>query len=144
MYQTGDGVVHLDEVKTSANVEASKLEHNPEQLNRMLDWRDAAPGRQVGVRIDTDEGWTGLFSQVDKASGEMAIERLANADVPVSVGGRTLSPSQLDSLRQAVERAAVDPRHPLKGRRPAEWFDEHLPNLDAAREFLRPYGVDFL
>ena len=89
VYQTADGVVHLDEVKTSANVEASKLEHSPQQLDRMLDWRNAAPGRQVGVRVDTDEGWTGLFGQVDKASGEMAIERLANADVPVSVGGRT-------------------------------------------------------
>ncbi|MFI6267288.1 hypothetical protein [Micromonospora zamorensis] len=142
VYQTADGNVHVVEVKATAQTVANKFRSDPAQLERMLDWRDGAPGREVSVRVGTDEGWTGLFSRAGNDPPQMAIERLADQNVPITIGGRTLSGEQLTALHQAVERAAADPAHPMK--KPAAWFGEHLPNLDAARDFLRPYGVDFL
>ncbi|MET7964857.1 hypothetical protein [Micromonospora zamorensis] len=142
VYQTADGNVHVVEVKATAQTVANKFRSDPAQLERMLDWRDGAPGREVSVRVGTDEGWTGLFSRAGNDPPQMAIERLAGQNVPITIGGRTLSGQQLTALHQAVERAAADPAHPM--RKPAAWFGEHLPNLDAARDFLRPYGVDFL
>ncbi|WP_328849100.1 hypothetical protein [Micromonospora zamorensis] len=142
VYQTADGNVHVVEVKAAAQTVANKFRSDPAQLERMLDWRDAAPGREVSIRVGTDEGWTGLFSRAGNNPPQMAIERLADQNVPITIGGRTLSGEQLAALHQAVERAAADPAHPMK--KPAAWFGEHLPNLDAARDFLRPYGVDFL
>ncbi|TQJ25710.1 hypothetical protein FBZ33_6073 [Micromonospora sp. A202] len=142
VYQTADGNVHVVEVKATAQTVANKFRSDPAQLERMLEWRDAAPGREVSIRVGTDEGWTGLFSRAGNNPPQMAIERLAAQNVPITIGGRTLSGEQMNALHQAVERAAVDPAHPMK--KPAAWFGEHLPNLDAARDFLRPYGVDFL
>ncbi|WUR59870.1 hypothetical protein OHS32_00105 [Micromonospora chokoriensis] len=142
VYQTADGNVHVVEVKANAQTVANKFRSDPAQLERMLDWRDGAPGREVSIRVGTDEGWTGLFSRTGNDPPQMAIERLAAQNVPITFGGRTLSGQQLTALHQAVERAAVDPAHPM--RKPGAWFAEHLPNLDAARDFLRPYGVDFL
>ncbi|WP_330464734.1 hypothetical protein [Micromonospora zamorensis] len=142
VYQTADGNVHVVEVKAAAQTVANKFRSDPAQLERMLDWRDGAPGREVSIRVGTDEGWTGLFSRAGNNPPQMAIERLADQNVPITIGGRTLSGEQLAALHQAVERAAADPAHPMK--KPAAWFGEHLPNLDAARDFLRPYGVDFL
>ncbi|MCX5068793.1 hypothetical protein OOJ91_23405 [Micromonospora lupini] len=142
VYQTADGNVHVTEVKATAQTVANKFRSDPAQLERMLDWRDGAPGREVSVRVGTDEGWTGLFSRAGNDPPQLAIERLADQNVPITIGGRTLTPQQLTALHEAVERAAADPAHPM--RKPAVWFGEHLPNLDAARDFLRPYGVDFL
>ncbi|MEU7926605.1 hypothetical protein [Micromonospora sp. NPDC049107] len=142
VYQTADGNVHVTEVKATAQTVANKFRSDPAQLDRMLDWRNGAPGREVSVRVGTDEGWTGLFSRAGNDPPQMAIERLADQNVPISIGGRTLTPQQLTSLQEAVERAAADPAHPM--RKPGAWFGEHLPNLEAARDFLRPYGVDFL
>jgi hypothetical protein len=67
----------------------------------------------------------------------------------VRIGDYELSPSQLRTLRDATERAFFDPKHFLdtannRPGRPGDWYKTYLPNLAAAREFLRPYGVDFL
>ncbi|MCG5469364.1 hypothetical protein LADH09A_003272, partial [Micromonospora sp. LAH09] len=144
VYQTADGNVHVVEVKAAAQTVANKFKSHPAQLERMLEWRAAAPGREVSVRVGTDEGWTGLFSKTSNDPPQLAIERLAAQNVPITIGGRTLSGEQLADLHQAVERAAVDPAHPMK--KAAPWFSEHMPNLDATRDFFKPkpYGVDFL
>ncbi|MFI5926423.1 hypothetical protein ACIA3K_10575 [Micromonospora sp. NPDC051543] len=145
VYQTRDGKVHLDEVKATAQTVANKINEKPDQLRRMLDWQAADPaGRAVGYRIGTDEGLKGLFSMTNPEPKLYALDRIADADVPLQIGGRTLTPDQLRQLREAAEQAAADPAHPMKRGQAGAWFDEHLPNLAAARDFLRPYGVDFL
>jgi hypothetical protein len=142
IYQTADGRVHLEEVKTTASAAVNKFADSS-QLQRMLDWRTAAPGRDVAVRIGTEERWTDLFRNVG-ASQEAAIQRLARQNVSVVIDGRTLTPEQMNRLHRATDAASKDPAHPIADTTPANWFARHLPNLDAAREFLRPYGVDFL
>ncbi|MEU4333473.1 hypothetical protein AB0F59_02475 [Micromonospora lupini] len=145
VYQTRDGKVHLDEVKATAQTVANKIDEKPEQLRRMLDWQAADPAnRAVGYRIGTDEGLKGLFSMTNPKPKQYAIDRIADAEVPIQIGGRTLTPGQLRDLREAAEQASVDPAHPMKRGQAGAWFDEHLPNLAAARDFLRPFGVDFL
>ncbi|MGC4746899.1 hypothetical protein ACLQ28_14720 [Micromonospora sp. DT201] len=145
VYQTRDGNVHVDEVKATAQTVANKINEHPEQLRRMLEWRAADPvNRDLSYRIGTDEGLKGLFSMTDPKPKQFAIDRIADADVPVHIGGRTLTSDQLRQLREAAEQASADPAHPMKRGEAKAWFDEHLPNLAAAREFLKDYGVDFL
>ncbi|GAA1029119.1 hypothetical protein GCM10009557_16480 [Virgisporangium ochraceum] len=109
----------------------------------MLDWRDAAPGRDIAIRIDTDQRWTDLF-RTGRSSSRPVILRLADENVPVVLSGHTLTPDQMRRLHQATDAASNDPAHPIANMAPADWFAQHLPSLDAAREFLAPYGVDFL
>jgi hypothetical protein len=142
IYLTTDGRVHLEEVKTTASAAANKLD-NSNQFQRMLDWRAAAAGREIAVRIGTDERWTDLFRYAGDQPGPI-IQQLADQNVPIVIGGRILTPDQMNRLHQATVAASMDPRHPIAGTAKADWFARHLPDLAAAREFLRPYGVDFL
>jgi hypothetical protein len=142
IYQTADGRVHLEEVKTTVSATVNKLDRS-DQFQRMLDWRAAAPGRDIAIRIDTDQRWTDLF-RTGRSSPRPVILRLADDHVPVVLGGRTLTPDQMRRLHQATDAASNDPAHPIADMSAADWFARHLPNLNAAREFLAPYGVDFL
>ncbi|PRY02727.1 hypothetical protein [Allonocardiopsis opalescens] len=145
VYRTADGVVHLDEVKYAAQTLADKLRKEPQQLERMLNWRAGdADHRHCGVWIRTDHRWTGLFSQVIRNGLKMpAIEVLIRNAVPVRVGERELRTDHLAALRDAVKRAFDDPANAVAGKS-GEWFNQYVPDLDAARTFLRPYGADFL
>jgi hypothetical protein len=144
VYVTRDGVIHLDEVKRQAGTFASKLQQKPAQFENMLEWRRQDPAsRVVGVRIRTDQGWTGLFSQ--KLGAKLSvIQELAKADVPVMIGGRLLTPQQLRVLHRAVLAASKHPDHPVKPREWTEWYATYLPDFVAARRFLKRFGVDFL
>ncbi|WP_106252097.1 hypothetical protein [Allonocardiopsis opalescens] len=145
VYVTADRVVNLAEVKATAQTLADKMRKDPDQLDRMLEWRGADPDmRRVEVHIATENGWTGVFSRMRPESEERyAIERLIVNGIPVCIEERVLMPDELQVIFDATFRAYVDNGREFPGG-PGGWFAQNLPTLSAAREFLRPYGVDFL
>ncbi|PRX95726.1 hypothetical protein [Allonocardiopsis opalescens] len=143
VYVTTDGVINLAEVKATAQTLADKLRKDPKQLERMVEWRDAEPAaRRVEMHISTDAGWTGMFSLLNRSDWEsFAVNGLIAESIPMRINEIELSPDRLSALRDATLRA-FESDH--KAKSPREWFARHLPTLDAARDFLRPYGLDFL
>jgi hypothetical protein len=107
LYQTADGDIHLDEVAPSAAALAAKLSEDPSHFGNLLKWRSDSPNRVVGVKISTDQGWTDLFSK--RGFRPSMIEWLIAEEVPLIIGGNTLTPGQLSALYQATLAASADP-----------------------------------
>ncbi|PRX98108.1 hypothetical protein [Allonocardiopsis opalescens] len=139
-----DGRVHLHEVKNTARALANKLRRNTDQLDKMVDWRGRdQDNRRIAVHITTDQGWTGLLGLINASKpGSYAINELIRFDVPLRLGSHDLAPAELARLRDATVACLENRESSDETLR--EWFARCIPDLDAARDFLRPHGVDFL
>lgn len=102
LYLGTDGLIHLDEVKNTAQALRQKLNRHPEQLQRMLQWRAKAPDkREIRMIITTEAGWTQVFAA---RRGEKAIlKSLINEGVPLTIGRYKLSVPKMADLWNATE-----------------------------------------
>ena len=124
-----DGVVHLDEVKNTANALTGKLAKNPDYFKKMLEWRDAggADGpRKVSVTIESESGWTDVFGRT------AAMRRLIDAGLPLHIAGRTWPPDKLREIWTATEAKAKA----LGMWPPGKDFFDKMATLDDAEKFL--------
>jgi hypothetical protein len=136
LYPGTDRRTHLDEVKNTVNGFRSKLANAPQQLENMRTWRAQDPGnRSVKVVIESEQEWTDLFrplSRTEKNPLKSPLKQLSTNDIPLQIGGRELSPAQLDRLWAAVEKKARD----LHMFPPGPDFFAKMPDLAAAEAFL--------
>ncbi|PRX97405.1 hypothetical protein [Allonocardiopsis opalescens] len=140
IYAGNDGRIHLYEIKNTAQALANKIRKSTDQLRRMVQWRDADPdGRRVAVHIGTDQGWTGLLSLMKREDDRSYIvNELIEREIPLLLGSHQLDPERLERLKEA----AVDllSSRDDQSRNLRDWFSANLPDLDAARERLRPWS----
>ncbi len=103
LYIDNNGIIHIDEVKNTANALRDKLLKTPEQLERMKDWCNLdSVNREIGVVIETENGWTSLFAA---RPGETAVLRtLIDERVPLTIASYNISVFQMEQLWNAVAR----------------------------------------
>jgi hypothetical protein len=97
LYLGTDGLIHLHEVKNTANALRQKLNKHPEQLQRMLRWRNSQPDkREIRMVISREEGWTQVFVA---RQGELAALQILNDNhVGLTIGESHLTTIQLKTL----------------------------------------------
>ncbi|MDJ0679906.1 MAG: hypothetical protein QNJ18_08610 [Xenococcaceae cyanobacterium MO_167.B52] len=133
LYFGKDSVVHLDEVKNTANALRQKLDGSPQQLERMKDWKNLDPDRRaVRVVVESEEGWTTLFGQ--KKGQKPAFQTLIDENVPLTIGDYELSVTKMQNLWEATLRKKTELGVPQK----MSWknFFEKMPTLKEAENFL--------
>jgi hypothetical protein len=124
-----DGVVHLDEVKNTANALTGKLTKNPDYFKKMLEWRDAGAAdgpRRVSVTIESETGWTDVFGRT------AAMRKLIDAGLPLQIAGRTWSPEKMRQIWAATEAKA----RALGMWPPGKDFFDKMATLDDTEKFL--------
>lgn len=107
LYLGTDGLIHLDEVKNTAQALRNKLRKKPKQLERMLDWRDSGLAREIRIVVATESGWTNLFA-VRSEKEEAALKILIDEDVPLTIGSYDLSVAKMDELLDAKEKKIIE------------------------------------
>jgi hypothetical protein len=124
-----NGVVHLDEVKNTANALTGKLAKNPDYFKKMLKWQDAGGAddrRKVSVTIESANGWTDVFGRT------AALRRLIDAGLPLHIAGRTWTPDKMRESWAATESKA----RALNMWPPGKDFFDKMATLDDAEKFL--------
>ncbi len=132
LYVGSEGNVHIDEVKNTANALRQKLDTSPQQLERMKDWRDLSPNREVKVVVESEEGWTTLFGS--GKGKKAALQTLIDEKVPLTIGDYELSVVKMEALWDAV----LTKKTKLGVPKNMSWNDffAQMPTLNKAEEFL--------
>lgn len=134
LYIDNNGIIHIDEVKNTANALRDKLLKTPEQLERMKDWRNLdSAHREIGVVIETENAWTNLFSA---RPGEIAALRtLIDEEVPLTIASYNLSVFQMEQLWNTVARKSREIKRHGKW---SNWNDfySQMPTILDAETFL--------
>ncbi len=134
LYAGTDGRVHLDEVKNTTNALRSKLEKQPQQIERLATWRDAEPGREVEVAIESQEQWTDLFRPIPKYGAPL--RAMIKNRVPLRIGQYKLTPAKMEELWAKTEAKAKA----LNMYPPLQDFFDNMRTLEDAEKFL---GIKF-
>jgi len=90
--------VNAHEVKYTANALIEKVRKS-DQLKRMLTWRRGQQNRIIEIVIESEQGWTKIFSEVN---GEELIAILARDNVPLKIGNIKFSPQKLLELNKKM------------------------------------------
>jgi hypothetical protein len=133
LYLGTDGKVHLDEVKNTASALRDKLSDSG-QFQRLEEWKAQDPqGREIGLSIENERGWTEVFAQ----RGEEAsiLERLIDAEVPLSIGSKKLSPEQMQKLLNEVRKQYVKMKADGSWKGWKDFYNE-MSTLSDAERFL--------
>lgn len=102
LYLGTDGLIHLHEVKNTAKALREKLKKHPQQLTRMLQWRQKAKDkREIRMVVGTEMGWTQVFAARSEEIAVLAI--LINEEVPLTIGEINLSVPRMDDLWNRAE-----------------------------------------
>ena len=103
LYFGTDGLIHLHEIKNTANALRQKLKKHPEQLERMLRWRNSQPDkREIRMVIGTEAGWTQILAA---RQGEPAALRILKDNyIPLTIGECNLTLAKMNELWNATAK----------------------------------------
>lgn len=106
LYLGTDGLIHLLEVKNTANALRQKLKKNPKQLDNMLEWRKKDPNkRKIRMVIATEAGWTQVFATRQKDKSVLQI--LKANQVPLTIGEVNLTLRSMNTLWNATVKKII-------------------------------------
>ncbi len=129
LYLGTDGLIHLHEVKNTANALRQKLKKHPKQLQNMLDWREEKPDqREIRIVIGTEAGWTQIFAPLNER--ESALDILINNNISLTIGEHHLTVAMMERLWYGTIRKAQE----LSMFPPRKKFFDMIPTLLAAKE----------
>jgi hypothetical protein len=104
LYLGQNGIVHIDEVKNTANALRQKLNQSPKQLERLQDWLAGDPNkRAIRIVIENETGWTDIFA-IRRGEENSVLQRLLNQGVPLSIGSYNLTIEKMGNLKDAIAK----------------------------------------
>jgi hypothetical protein len=135
LYVGRDNKVHLDEVKNTTNALRQKLTEKPQQLENLAKWRAGAADREIGVAIESQEGWTDVFAQAPNQK-KAVLQVFIDEKITLRIGPFKMDVAKMEELwaKTAAKAKGMNMWPPKK-----EFFD-NMPTLSDAEKFL---GIKF-